>query len=74
MPVQALEPCQPAGVSVSAVKQGKETRMREVLEAWNLADWEVWRFVRAWNARVENEREEWAEAVEGRSVLGGLLS
>ncbi|KAK3622194.1 hypothetical protein LTR56_022349 [Elasticomyces elasticus] len=38
---------------------------REVVEAWNLADTEVWRFVRAWDARRQLERRGWEEEEEG---------
>ncbi|KAI5202445.1 hypothetical protein AUEXF2481DRAFT_37603 [Aureobasidium subglaciale EXF-2481] len=35
------------------------TPIRDAVEAWNLADTEVWRFVRAWNARRSVERRKW---------------
>ncbi|EMC94908.1 hypothetical protein BAUCODRAFT_25065 [Baudoinia panamericana UAMH 10762] len=36
-------------------------RMRGVVEAWNLADTEAWKFVRAFNARRRLERRKWEE-------------
>ncbi|KAI4851972.1 hypothetical protein E4T45_04882 [Aureobasidium sp. EXF-8846] len=36
-------------------------RVRDAVEAWNLADTEVWRFVRAWNARRSVERRKWED-------------
>ncbi|EQL35684.1 hypothetical protein BDFG_02625 [Blastomyces dermatitidis ATCC 26199] len=40
----------------------KEDKMiRSVSEAWNLADTEVWRFVRAFRARSVVERKKWEE-------------
>ncbi|KLJ12675.1 hypothetical protein EMPG_12307 [Blastomyces silverae] len=40
----------------------KEDKMiRNVSEAWNLADTEVWRFVRAFRARSVVERKKWEE-------------
>ena len=41
------------------VKKGVD--MREVVEAWNLADSEAWRFVRAFEARGRVERNLWEE-------------
>lgn len=35
--------------------------IRNVVEAWNLADTEVWRFARAWNARRRVERKKWED-------------
>ncbi|KAK5678088.1 hypothetical protein LTS10_009257 [Elasticomyces elasticus] len=47
-------------------KGGKSfTQTREIVEAWNLADTEVWRFVRAWDARRRLERRGWEEDEEG---------
>lgn len=37
---------------------------REIVEAWNLADTETWKFVRAWNARQRLERTGWEEEEE----------
>ncbi|KAK5119313.1 hypothetical protein LTR85_007669 [Meristemomyces frigidus] len=39
-------------------------RTRDVVEAWNLADTEAWKFVRAWNARRRVERRRWEEEEE----------
>ena len=38
--------------------------VRAVVEAWNLADTEVWRFVRAFGARKAMERAKWEEEEE----------
>lgn len=46
----------------SGRKEAKATR--EVVEAWNLADTEMWRFVRAWNARGRMQRRKWEEEEE----------
>lgn len=48
----------------SLFDQGKgtaRTNMRDVIEAWNLADSEAWRFVRAYVARMRFERLKWEE-------------
>ena len=37
-------------------------RLRNAVEAWNLADTETWKFVRAFNARRGLERHDWQEA------------
>ncbi|KAK4634883.1 hypothetical protein CLAFUW4_00309 [Fulvia fulva] len=36
-------------------------QVREITEAWNLADTEAWKFVRAYNARRRIERRGWEE-------------
>ena len=41
-------------------KDGK-TGVREMVEAWNLADTEAWRFVRAFGARERVERMKWEQ-------------
>ncbi|KAK8198484.1 hypothetical protein M8818_006349 [Zalaria obscura] len=43
--------------------------VRDVVEAWNLADTEVWRFARAYNARRRVERLKWDE--EEKKFAGG---
>ncbi|MCJ1244009.1 hypothetical protein MMC30_001206 [Trapelia coarctata] len=43
--------------------------MREAVEAWNLADTEAWRFVRAYEARGRMERMKWEE--EERKFVAG---
>ncbi|PYH92992.1 hypothetical protein BO71DRAFT_9361 [Aspergillus ellipticus CBS 707.79] len=45
------------------LKPEKHTRIgiTDVAEAWNLADTEVWRFVRAYRARSAVERKKWEE-------------
>ncbi|KAI9661552.1 MAG: hypothetical protein M1829_006243 [Trizodia sp. TS-e1964] len=40
-------------------------QMRDVTEAWNLADMEAWRFSRAWMARKAVERRKWEEDEHG---------
>ncbi|KAH8697668.1 hypothetical protein BGW36DRAFT_397328 [Talaromyces proteolyticus] len=42
-------------------KQTNRISIRNVAEAWNLADVEVWRFVQAYRARSAVEREQWEE-------------
>ncbi|OAX84820.1 hypothetical protein ACJ72_00812 [Emergomyces africanus] len=42
-----------------------QKRIRDVSEAWNLADTEVWRFVRAFRARSVIERKKWEEEEKG---------
>jgi len=47
--------------------------VRAAVEAWNLADTEAWRFVRAWGARRAMERARWEEEEErflGEGVVG----
>ncbi|WEW60812.1 hypothetical protein PRK78_006300 [Emydomyces testavorans] len=43
----------------------KDVHIKEVTEAWNLADTEVWRFVRAFRARSVVERQKWEEEEKG---------
>lgn len=69
-----------AGEVVRAKDGAREAKLRDMVEAWNLADCEAWRFVKAWGARRAMERREW-ERVEGKYVggeargsKGGLLS
>ena len=40
-------------------------RMRDIAEAWNLADAEAWKFVRAYRARSQMERLKWEEDEKG---------
>ena len=42
-------------------KKKEKTGTKEMVEAWNLADTEAWRFVRAFNARERVEREKWEQ-------------
>lgn len=44
------------------------TEVREIVEAWNLADTEAWKFIRAFNARRRKERRQWED--EESSYLG----
>lgn len=52
-------------------KKAKDEKpgVREMVEAWNLADTEAWRFVRAFGARKRMERARWEE--EERAFAGG---
>ncbi|OJD17329.1 hypothetical protein AJ78_02567 [Emergomyces pasteurianus Ep9510] len=43
----------------------EDKKIRDVSEAWNLADTEVWRFVRAFRARSVVERKKWEEDEKG---------
>lgn len=45
--------------------KGAKVGIREVLEAWNMADTEAWRFVRAYAARERVERQKWEEEEKG---------
>ncbi|KAM4059223.1 hypothetical protein HRG_007916 [Hirsutella rhossiliensis] len=44
---------------VAQTKATEETRMRASLEAWNMADTETWKFVRAFQARNAKEKDKW---------------
>ena len=46
-----------------------KSNSREMVEAWNLADTEAWRFVRAFAAREKSERKRWEK--EERKFAGG---
>ena len=46
--------------------------VKAVVEAWNLADTEVWRFVRAFGARKAMERAKWEED-EDRFLEMGMV-
>lgn len=45
-------------------------RRRDLVEAWNMADAEAWRFVRAYTARLTAEREKWEK--EERQFAGSV--
>ena len=50
------------------ILKSKDTSLvgiKEVAEAWNMADAEIWRFVRAYRARSVLEREKWEEEEKG---------
>lgn len=50
--------------SRTQLKEGgtsKTNQAKEVIESWNLADTELWRFVRAFAARRRVERKKWEE-------------
>ncbi|KAK0748536.1 hypothetical protein B0T21DRAFT_277248 [Apiosordaria backusii] len=51
---------------------GEKKVIKEAVEAWNLADGEAWRFVRAWVARGVVERRRWEG--EERRYVGGMGS
>ncbi|KAF7527798.1 hypothetical protein PCG10_002269 [Penicillium crustosum] len=42
-------------------KETNRINIKDVVEAWNLADTEVWRFVKAYRARSVVERKKWEE-------------
>ncbi|QIW96815.1 hypothetical protein AMS68_002333 [Peltaster fructicola] len=44
------------------------TKLKNFVEAWNLADTEAWKFVRAFNARRSIERKKWED--EERAFIG----
>ncbi|KAI0392511.1 hypothetical protein F5Y17DRAFT_436282 [Xylariaceae sp. FL0594] len=46
---------------VGKSKEEGDVRIREVVEAWNLADTEAWRFAKAFRARATSERQQWEE-------------
>ncbi|KAL9127667.1 MAG: hypothetical protein Q9217_003494 [Psora testacea] len=50
-------------------KKKEKTGTKEMVEAWNLADTEAWRFVRAFAAREGVERQNWED--EERRFAGG---
>ncbi|KAL5362481.1 hypothetical protein BJX96DRAFT_154030 [Aspergillus floccosus] len=49
-------------------KEAPRIGIKEVAEAWNLADTEIWRFVRAYRARSVVERKKWEE--EEKDFIG----
>ena len=57
-------------VVINGDKGGKKDlgRVKEVVEAWNLADAEIWKFVRAWNARRTMAKKDWEK--EEKRYLG----
>ena len=52
-------------------KDPRVIRIKEVAEAWNLADTEAWKFVRAFTARSVVERLKWEEEERGFGSTGG---
>jgi hypothetical protein len=48
--------------------QNNAVKNKEIIEAWNLADTEIWKFIRAFNARRRVERRKWED--EEASFLG----
>ena len=57
---------------VSASTDEKDVKVREAIEAWNLADTEAWKFARAFLARRTVERMGWEE--EERQYIDGAGS
>ena len=51
-------------------KDARLGQMRNVAEAWNLADTEAWRFARAYRARSVVERVKWEEDERGYGAEG----
>ena len=51
-------------------KEDSASRIRDVAEAWNLADWEAWRFIKAFSARKVVERLKWEEEEKGFGNTG----
>lgn len=52
-------------------KDRRVNRIKEVAEAWNLADTEAWKFVRAFRGRAVVERKQWEEEEEEFSGVKG---
>ena len=62
-----------AGASCLKRGEGPDVvAVKAVVEAWNLADTEVWRFVRAFGARKAMERAKWEED-EDRFLEMGMV-
>ncbi|KAI9824563.1 MAG: hypothetical protein M1832_001652 [Thelocarpon impressellum] len=60
---------QTASAAVKSTSRQQKV-LRELVEAWNLADTEAWRFVRAYRARSHVERLKWEE--EEKKFAGGV--
>lgn len=54
---------------IALTKSTEETKLRASLEAWNMADTEIWKFVRAFQSRRHKEREQW-EKTEAKYSSG----
>ncbi|KAK2598126.1 hypothetical protein QQS21_005758 [Conoideocrella luteorostrata] len=54
---------------IALKKPTYETKLRASLEAWNMADAEIWKFVRAFQSRRHQEREQW-EKTEAKYSSG----
>ncbi|KAG5983057.1 hypothetical protein E4U55_000899 [Claviceps digitariae] len=54
---------------IALTKSTDETKLRASLEAWNMADTEIWKFVRAFQSRRHQEREQW-EKTEAKYSSG----
>ncbi|KFA78990.1 hypothetical protein S40288_00591 [Stachybotrys chartarum IBT 40288] len=57
---------------IAQVGHAAEVRLRASLEAWNMADTEAWKFIKAYQARRTMERVEW-ETSEARFMEGAGL-
>ncbi|KAI1330564.1 hypothetical protein F5Y16DRAFT_362156 [Xylariaceae sp. FL0255] len=69
----ALEPgLLTRALEVQGSKVEDEVRIRDVVEAWNMADTEAWRFAKAFMARSELERQQWEK--EESKFAGGAGS
>lgn len=54
---------------IAMTKSSDITKLRASLEAWNMADTEIWKFVRAFQSRRHMERDQW-EKVEAKYSAG----
>ncbi|KAG6037173.1 hypothetical protein E4U41_005282 [Claviceps citrina] len=54
---------------IALTKPTDEAKLRASLEAWNMADTEIWKFVRAFQSRRHKEREQW-ERTEAKFSSG----
>lgn len=63
---QGLDGSSTGWLSLSSKKESGPDfqRVREAVEAWNLADTEAWKFVRAFGARKAMEKAKWEEEEE----------
>lgn len=53
-------------------KDKRVGRIRDVAEAWNLADTEAWKFARAYRARSVVERKKWEEEESAYDIPGAV--
>ncbi|PIB02385.1 hypothetical protein CB0940_01047 [Cercospora beticola] len=67
-----LESCKLQLHSGEKAGGGSAAVNKRTIEAWNLADTEIWKFVRAWNARRHMERTTWQKeesSFQGQGVF-----
>ncbi|CAK1355198.1 unnamed protein product [Cercospora beticola] len=67
-----LESCKLQLQSGEKAGGGSAAVNKRTIEAWNLADTEIWKFVRAWNARRHMERTTWQKeesSFQGQGVF-----